>query len=509
MKARGPGLLAVVLVMASTPRVAAQCPDGSPPPCAPRAAPAATSVAVLYFESRSPDSSDAYLADGITEAIIQALAGVSRLQVQSRYAVRRFGPGARGDLATVGHELGVTHIVTGTVRRSGDRLRISAELTRVSSGAIVWGQRYDRGREDILDVEEAIAREVAGGIVGRLLPHERAAVATRPTADVAAHQHFLQGNFYLARRQQDMLARAVEEYRAALARDPTFAQPRGRLAYAYALALRWGWRVPGVRDDSVLAAGLAFADEALTRDPDDAEAWLGLGYLRTLADPIRYAGARDALQRAIELDGGNAEAWHQYGSVLLELGDDSVAAAAFRRALDIDPTRMISWVELSQVSTFNRRYDESLRLLDRAIAAAPDMFARYSRARVLLLTGDTGRARSEIDLLRAGGWSGTAKAFAARLVIRSGDPRAVDSVRNIVRAGADGEPPTLRNEDADDLITLLIPVLLDLGERERALRLLEAVQPRGRTLWLWLRWPECDPLRDEPRFQRLAAEAGR
>jgi len=185
------------VTLAPMDRLSAQCPDGSAPPCRvarPAPAPASNSVAVLYFENRSRDSADAYLAEGLTEAIITQLGDLPRLRVKSRFLVRRYQGGVgQADPAAIGRALGVTYLVTGSVQRAGHRVRVTAELARAASGDRVWGQQYDRGDGDVFAIQEDIARGVATGVAGRLLPAEAAVLATRPTRSNEAYDHMLRG----------------------------------------------------------------------------------------------------------------------------------------------------------------------------------------------------------------------------------------------------------------------------------------------------------------------------
>lgn len=155
----------------------AQCPDGSPPPC--RAAtgrppaPAANSVAVLYLDNLSRDTADAFLADGLTEEIIIRLGQVPRLAVKSRYEVQRFRGRTAQDLAALGRALGAAYLVTGSVQRAGDQVRLRYEVIRAATRTHVAGDVIDRSSRDLLTVESDIAREVATAITGQLLPEER------------------------------------------------------------------------------------------------------------------------------------------------------------------------------------------------------------------------------------------------------------------------------------------------------------------------------------------------
>src|SRR5438128_2818397 len=186
----------------------AQCPDGSPPPCRiVRASPPPHSVAVLYFDNLSRDSTDLYLADGITEEIISRLGQVERLTVKPRYAVRRFRARSAVDPAGLGRTLGVTHLVTGSLQRAGPRLRVRVELVIATSGTRLWGETYDRPAGDVLAIEDDIAQAVAGEVIGRLAHAERAALAARPTRNAEAYDHYLKGNFYLSRSTSEAVVR--------------------------------------------------------------------------------------------------------------------------------------------------------------------------------------------------------------------------------------------------------------------------------------------------------------
>ncbi|MFI5208498.1 MAG: hypothetical protein ACHQX4_10855, partial [Gemmatimonadales bacterium] len=223
--------LALGLLLSARPPVRlsalfAQCPDGTPPPCAgarPRAsAPSPNSVAVLYFENTSRDSADDYLAGGLTEEVILRLQQVRRLEVKSRYESQRVRGLRNAAPSTLGRELSARYLVNGTIQRAADRLVVRVELTRADRGVGVWSERFDRTSANVLDVIDDVARGVATGVAGQLLPAEAADLARRPTRDGVAYEHFLRGNFYIAQRNAASLARAADEYEQASARDPAF-----------------------------------------------------------------------------------------------------------------------------------------------------------------------------------------------------------------------------------------------------------------------------------------------
>ena len=154
----------------------AQCPDGTPPPCGPARAPAPApnSIAVLYFDNLSSDSSDTFLAQGITEELIARLGEVEGLAVKSRFSVLRYRDDKNPDPAAVGRALRVAYLVTGSLQRAGARLRLRAELARASTGDRLWGGQYERDTGDALAVAEDIAREIVSAISQKLVPVKRA-----------------------------------------------------------------------------------------------------------------------------------------------------------------------------------------------------------------------------------------------------------------------------------------------------------------------------------------------
>ena len=484
----------------------AQCPDGSPPPCREPAraatAPPPTSVAVLYFDNLSSDSTDAYLADGLTEEVTSRLGEIQRLQIKrpNRAAVRRLRDSVP-DLAGVGRVLRVRYLVEGSVRRAGPRVRVSVHLVGTADGFRVWGADYDRSSEDLLSLEEDIAREVATGIAGRLAPAERAALGARPTRNPAAYDHYLRGNFYIAQRTEPAMLRAIEEYEAALRLDPRLVKARARIAYTYALALDGEWRLGGLSPDSELTRGLAAADRALALDSSDADAWMARGYLMVFRNPRTLEGAVQAFERAVSLDPNNDEAHHQFGYVLWTLGQDSAAVRAFRRALAIDPGRLSTMQHLGWLYLERGHFEDARRWLDSAITQDPGFLLAYDpRTRLRLLLGDTTGARADAQVLKRLQWDPLiVEEIEAIIAAQRGDVGAATArIAEVMRQTPDTLTPSSRAGVA------LAAVLAAAGDPERAIDLLERMPPSAYA-WCHLRAPEFDPVRGNPRFQRLVA----
>ncbi len=497
--------LVVQLAVAASWNLSAQCPDGSPPPCRPAlaraVAPAPNSVAVFYFENLSRDTADAYLADGLTDEIIARLGQIERLKVKSRTAVQHY-LGAGLEVAALSRALGVAYFVNGTVRRGGGRLRVTVELLKARSGDRLWGQQYDRTQTDLLAIQEDIAVAVATAIAGRLLPVERSSRAERPTRNPEAYDRFVKGNYYLAQRTAPAVTRAIEEYHAAVHLDPNFTRALARIAYAYALFLDWGWEYPGAPPESLLARGFAAADSALRRDSSSSDTWMARAYLLAMRD-AKATGATEAFERAIALDPRNAEAYHQYGFVLLGLGQDSAAADAFHQALYVDPERAITLHHLGALRVLQRRYDEGLRWLDSALSVDPGLAAAYSfRALCRLSLRQVRLARTDAEVAARLGLGWEAEAHLAAVEAQEGDTLSGRKrIDNLLRGSVD----SLRPSNWEGFVVGWS--LVGLNERERAVDLLRRVRPRGWRLWYYLRYPGFDPLRADPRFQRLIEES--
>jgi adenylate cyclase len=302
------------------------------------AAPAPNSIAVLYFANSSPDTSDAYLADGLTEELINTLGRNPRLVVKPQYSVRRYRGASTADPITLARALNVSHLLTGSVRRWGaTHVRVTVELIQARTGTRMWGESFDIATTDPLELQQQIAIAVTGTLAGQLSGAERTAFALFPTKSRQAYDHFLRGNYYMSQRATGV-AMALFQFDSAFHLDSMFTRAGARLAYVSALALEWD-DLMHIPRDTLLQRGLRLSSNMIRRDPMNSDAWLARGYLLRFANPTTYRGVRESLQRAVQVDSNNAEAWHQYGSILYELGDDTASTAAFRMALTIEPDR--------------------------------------------------------------------------------------------------------------------------------------------------------------------------
>jgi TolB-like protein len=502
-------LLLCVCAFAGSGRLSfAQCPDGTPPPCGraasrPAAAPAANSVAVLLFANLAHDTSFAYLSDGLASEIATTLARVPRLEVRSPGAVRSALRDREPDPQSAGRRLNVRYVVEGDFQRGADRIRISVRLVTVASGTQRWSESYTRPASDLLAVQEEIASAVVTAIAGQLLPQERSVLAARPTRSAEAYDHFLRGNFDLGQRTPVGVRSGIEEYRAALAVDPSFTGAEARIALAYALYLDWGWVYPDIPRDSLRVRGFRAADRALALDSATADGWMARGYLLILGNGPA-GGAVEAMERATRLDPGNAEAWHQYGGVLMALGRYDESVAASRHALTLEPGRAITLFQLAAVYLTMRRDVEALRGFDSALVTDPTFATAYAyRSRTRLGLGDTVGARADAAAAARYGAAGEPYyGLVPRAVVASaaGDTATARDLMNRAIAAFGTRPVSPISSRT------LAGGLVAVGRPAQALDYLERVEPRGHVFWFTLQDPLFDAVRADPRFQRLVDE---
>lgn len=471
---------------------------------APAAGPGRNRVAVLSFANLSPDTADAYLAQGISEEIASRLGDFSGIRVAGRSTVGRLERADTANLSTYARTLGLSYLVEGSVRRVGAQVRVSVRLVNASDGFRTWSRSYDRAAVSLLDLQDEIGTDVARAVAGRLPSTESMPERARPTRDPAAYDQLLRGNYYLAQRNPRSLTRAIEAYSEAARLDPTFALAQGRLAYTHGLLLDWGWSYEGLPPESIMARGLEAAERAIRLDTTIAEAWQARGQLSRLRNPRTLAGVREASERAVNLDPGNAEAHHEYGMTLRLLGDDAAAGAQFRNALAIEPDRPMSMLHLAWIAMAGRRYADARRWLDSATVINPGFYqAHAERAALRLVTGDTAGARADAETavrLRPAEDVLTGESVLLALERRSGDSARARA--RLARLRAHAPPP---DRVAVHQAAAWAAVLVAAGEEELAIDFLERVRADPPHLRMHLKDVHFDAVRSNPRFQRLAA----
>ena len=465
------------------------------------------SVAVLYFHNRSSDTLDAYLADGLTEEITSRLGRIGKLRIKSRGAVARLRTSATADPAEAGRLLGVQYVLDGNVRRTSTGVHIALQLVSTADASEAWTDEYDVALGgNFVPIQDSIVEQIALHAGGALSAGDRAVLVQPLVVNPEAHDHYLRGNFQLAKRNPVSVARAIEEFEIASRIDPAMTRALARKGYAYAVFADWGWPHPrGLTRGELLTRGLAAADSALGQDTASAEAWLARGHLLFLRFPRTLDGVVPAFERAVMLDSTNAEAQYQYGQALMASGFAAPAIAHYRRAIAIEPDWASPLMSLGSLVARSGKYDEGLRWLDSAIAVDPSSsysFAARSTTRtaagkVALALED---ARSAVRV--AAGYRVPPLAAMAIALAASGD---TVNARHWADSTFRSVPDTTRLSATDALY--VAAAFVRTGQTARGLSMLERSSPENAWLWFYMTSPLFDGVRTDKRFVRVSERA--
>jgi adenylate cyclase len=483
-------LLATLACLSSP--LAAQCSDGTPLPCKSARPTGLPLVAVLQFENVTRDTTEAYLAPGLAEEIIRALSQTPGLRVASRFQTRRFGTGANKDPAAIARELDATFILSGSLQRIGDSIRVGVELTRAPTFAIVWDEKFDRSAGNLGGIIDELSLIVAREALGRV-PRRTASVDGTVPSEVM--QRFLRGNFLVESRGA-AIVRGIAEYTRATALAPNFGRAWARHAFAHALLIDNGVTYDGLSSDSIVGRGWRSLEKAKRLSPNESDTWMAEGYLRKHRYPRTYLGVTESFQRALALDPLNAEAHHQYGVVLLNIERDSAGIAEFHRALELDPDRSVSAWDLARAYHMTRQFREALEWYDRVAARGDGMNAPLRQqyiVRAYLSLGDTVGARTNYEKYRA---------------LRTSRGLVANDPLDVLYAVAIGDTAAARVQlqSLRGAGPMMVAALLAVGQTGPALDMLEQMRPDLAEL-RFLRFPEFDAIRDDPRFRHRATQS--
>ncbi|MGQ0561954.1 MAG: BTAD domain-containing putative transcriptional regulator, partial [Gemmatimonadota bacterium] len=333
------------------------------------AAPAA-SVAVLPFVDMSATQDQQYLSDGLTEDLITALSKVDGLLVPARTSSFVFKD-AGVEIGSIAQQLGVAHVLEGSVRRDGSRVRVTAQLIDARTGYHLWSENYDRDLGNLLELQDEIAHAIAGALKLRLAD-TGVSLVTTSTRDAGAYELYLKGRYFWNQRSKEGIAKAIEQLESAVARDPRYAAAHAALADAYQLGPTFGALPPEIAFPKAHAAALA----ALRLDKTLAEAHASLGYIKMHWERD-WRGAEAELRRAIELNPGYATAYQWLRLNLLARGHKTEAVAAALHAQRLDPLSISIQAAVGDTYFYTRQYQLALPAYRKALQLDP----QYARAR--------------------------------------------------------------------------------------------------------------------------------
>jgi serine/threonine protein kinase/tetratricopeptide (TPR) repeat protein len=455
---------------------------------------AVRTVAVLPFVNASSDPENEYLSDGITDELINALAKVEGLRVASRTSVFAL-KGKAQDVRAIGALLGATVVLEGTVRKSLERLRVTAQLTSADDGRLMWSERFDRTVSDMFDIQEELAETIVTTLRATWFADLDQPLPKRHTESITAYGLYLKGRYAWNKRTQEGVAEGIKYFEQAIAEDPGYALAYTGLADSYALHVDYR----NVHVSNGFERAKEYALKALKLDDSLAEAHASLAWTLFIYD-WDWEGATREFRRAIELDPRYATAHQWYAFLLASQQRIDEALVEAHTAQELDPASISIRRSLGYTYLYARRYEQARYHETRAIAMNPAAEESYRvLGLALALTGEHEEAervlREATTLAAAGTYTRVTLAYAL--------------ARNGKRDYGQALVAELEEKRESDYVSPveLATLHLGLGNNESAVDWMERAYEERRGWMAYLKvHPILDPLRDEPRFQALVAK---
>jgi TolB-like protein/Flp pilus assembly protein TadD len=454
------------------------------------------SIAVLPFDNLSRDPDNAYFCEGVQDEILTRLAKVADLKVISRTSTQHF-KSAPDNLPQIAKQIGVAHVVEGSVQKANDQVRVNVQLINAMTDAHLWADTYDRKLTDIFAVESEIAKTIAETLQARLSGSEKSSMAKAPTENPEAYELYLKGRFFWNKRTGVDLRKSIEYLKQAIAKDPGYALAYAALADSYGLLRFYGGASPA---ESVVPAQAA-AKKALELDDSLAEAHASLGLIAT--EELEIERAVNELERAVQLNPNYATGHHWLGLAYTARGQFDRHVAELKRALELDPLSMIINADLSISYLYARRYDEAEAQARKTLEMDPQSFlAHYYLGMALQLKRRLEEAIPEFHKAVELNNDPYSIAMLAQAYARNGQ---TDEARKLLahlnEMAKSAEVPEYA----------LAIAYTSLGEKERAIEALEHGFAEGNKSYLFLLPgdPFLDDLRGDPRFEALVQKITR
>jgi TolB-like protein/Flp pilus assembly protein TadD len=452
------------------------------------------SVAVLPFVNRGHDKEDEYFADGITEDVIAQLCKVRRLKVIGRTSVMSLKHSDESP-QQIAARLQVAHLLEGSVRRIGDRVRIAAQLIDAASGQHVWAETYDRQLTDIFAIQTDVALHIATALKAELSPFTRERMRREPTHDLQAYEHYLRGRHSFVRYTAQEMRRSIGHYNAAIERDPDFALAYVGLSMAYTQLGEGG----ALSHADASAHALSAAARAIALDPDLSEAHCAQAFAR-LAFQFDWTGAEDSFKRALELNPNSSDAFDLYGRLCAGLGRLDEAIKLHERAHELDP--LTHRVDIATTLLRAGRYEDAARAATNAVKTDPHdprIFATLGWA--LFKQGRVEDGLAELE--RAAAMNPAEDMWLAQLGQAYALSGAAGKARAVLQALEDPARP------APVSPYHLAYVYTGLGDADRAIDHLERAFKEGSGAIFAIKGSFLfAPLREHARFKALLARLG-
>jgi len=454
------------------------------------------SLAVLPLANYSGDPAAEYLADGMTEALICSLARIKSLKVISRTSAMRY-KGSPCTLPEIARELSVDAVVEGSVQQREDKIMVSAQLIEASSDQHLWADQYERPMRDVLSLQTEIATAIARQISATVEPQGDVQPSSRNAIQPQAYRDYLQGRYFLNRRDPVTIGRAVEYFQKVLQECPEFAPAYSNIAEA----LMWQIVFADAAPQTAFATAKRNALRALELDKTLATAHIALGFIQRVCDYDLPGGSAE-YERALDLEPGNATAHQLYGVHLAFMGQHQAAEAQLRMALDLDPFSLSAHADAGWIYYLARRYDLAIDTLLRALEKDPEYpIARYRLGFAYERKGMLQDATAQFEILvRASRGTLRPQAWLARQYALTGRREEAERI---------AETLVGRHRESGFWGSLIALVFLALGKPKEAITwLYKASEQHDPNLIALLVDPICDGVRSNPQFSRLFKRMG-
>jgi len=452
------------------------------------------SLAVLPLENLSRDPEQDYFGDGMTEALITDLAQIGSLKVISRTSVMRY-KGTTKPLPQIGRELGVDGVVEGSVQRSGERVRITAQLIEAAADRHLWAQSYERDLRDVLSLQDEVARTIANQIQIKLTPAEQVRLAKPRPVDPQAYELYLRGQYYEATRTEEGIRKGLEDFAQAVQKDPNYALAYVGLADCYDNLADYSFLSPS----EALPKAREAATKALGLDDNLAEAQAAMASVHLQEG--EFARAEREFSRAVELNPGYARGRHMHALSLLALGRREEGLAEIQRAHELDPLSLIINSNVCYMLGSNRRYDEAIELGRKTLELDPSFLVVHWP--LGLAYEQKGMFREAIAEFQKAARPERNSAYLAALGHAYAMAGQQAEARKILK-----ELTAVSQREYVPLYEIAV-LYMGLGEKEQALAKLQAAwqEHSGRLYYLMVD-PRLDPLRSDPRFKDFLRRIG-
>jgi TolB-like protein/Tfp pilus assembly protein PilF len=455
------------------------------------------SIAVLPFENRSEDKANAYFAEGVQDEILTRLSKIADLKVTSHTSTQHY-KSVPENLAEIAKQLGVAHILEGSVQKSGDAVRVNVQLIKAANNSHVWAETFDRKLTDIFSVESDVAKAIADQLRAHITRQEEQVIAAKPTKNIEAYDAYLRGRYFWNKRTSDGIKHAIEHFQQSIERDPDFALGHAGLADSYIALTFYNFAAP----HETMPKAKESAIKALALDNTLAEAHASLAHILMNYD-WNWSAAEKEFKRSIELkpDYATAHEWYAI-HYLTATGRLEEAVQEMKKALELEPASLVMNTFMGATLYYAGRYDEAIDECRRTIEMDPNFTVAHwhlglAYEQKQVLDAATEEFKKAISL---SGGSPLMKAALGRAYAKSQKKHEANEMLNELN-----ELSKQHYVSAYEVATIYVA----LGNNEQAFQLLEEAYAEHSFHLVYLNVsPQFKSVSSDRRFQNLVQRIG-